>query len=171
MSQPYIGEIKMVGFNFAPRSYAHCDGALQSIAENEALYSILGTTFGGNGQTSFGLPDLRGRVPIHVGPGTGGRISAVLGQAGGAESHALTTSELAAHTHPLVGSTKAADSANPIGNVLAVTSSKLYDAPGGMATTTTPLASAGGGQAHENRQPFIAVNFVIALYGIYPTRN
>lgn len=172
MSSPFIGEIRMFGCNFAPRSFAFCQGQLLSIAQNTALFSILGTTYGGNGTTNFGLPDLRGRVPIHPGAGGGGNY--VLGELGGAETQTLSAAELGSHTHTPAGSTATPDAASPANNYWAAGGSQIY------ATSATPSAtmhanalgnSSGGGQPHSNMQPYLATNFCIALFGIFPSRN
>lgn len=170
MSNPFIGEIRMFGFNFAPVGWAFCQGQLLAINQNTALFALLGTTYGGNGSTTFGLPDLRGRTPLH--PGTGGGGTYVLGQTGGTENHTLSAAELGSHTHTPSGSSATPDAASPAGN---------YWAAGGVyATTATPGAtmqagalanSAGGGQSHGNMQPYLVLNFSIALAGIFPSPN
>lgn len=166
MSDPFIAEIRIVGFQFAPRGWARCDGQLLPINQNTLLFSLLGTTYGGDGRTTFALPDLRGRVPFHVGGGF------VQGQTGGEENHTLTLSELPAHTHNLQASTAAASSVFPANNALAQGSAPLY----GPANNLAPLGvqsvgEAGGSQPHENMQPYLVLNFVIALQGIFPPRD
>ena len=177
MSQPFIGEIKIVGFNFAPRGFALCDGALLAISQNTALFSLLGTTYGGDGRTSFGLPDLRGRVPKHVGNGPG--LTAVSwGQRSGAENHTLSVNQLPAHNHPAVAHAHrtAGTSANPSGNYWSLDDSgeKLYS-PGPADATMNPGAvttsNIGGNQPVNNLDPFLGVFFCIALQGIFPSRN
>ncbi len=172
MSEPFVGEIRMFAGNFAPRDWAFCDGQLLAISQNDALFSLLGTTYGGDGQTTFGLPDLRGRVPLHEGTGPG-LSERQLGSKGGAETETLTVNELASHTHDFRASTAAATGAAPQGNVLAegvgVNFYKSADqdeamAPGAVATT-------GGSQPHSNLMPTLCVNFIIALFGIYPSRQ
>ncbi len=155
-----------MGFNFAPRGWAFCDGQILPINQNQSLYSLLGTTYGGDGRTSFALPDLRGRVPIHVGNGYH------LGTKGGEEQHALNVSEIPNHIHQVKASADNATSTSPSDNVLAKSGVNFYR----DLTTPTPLnqsavTGAGGNQSHENMQPYIVLNFVIALQGLFPSRN
>lgn len=166
MSEPFLAEIRIVGFNFAPRGWALCDGQILPINQNQSLYALLGTTYGGDGQTTFALPDLRGRTPIHVGNGH------AEGNKGGEETHTLSTNEMPQHTHTANGTTAAATTTGPTDNLLAGTSG-LYGAADGNTVTMAGdnLAPAGGGQAHENMQPFLALNFCIALQGLFPSRN
>jgi microcystin-dependent protein len=170
MSDCYIGEIRMFGGNFAPVGWAFCDGRSLPIAENEALFNLIGTTYGGDGQETFNLPNLQGRVPIHQGPGY------QLGQSAGAPSITLTAQQMPTHGHVLQGSTATAAGTNPQNTVLA----HLPDA--GVQTaygTTAPFGAidpssvtpAGGSQPHSNMQPCLGVNFIIALEGVYPTQN
>jgi microcystin-dependent protein len=172
VSDPFLGEIKIVGFNFAPRGYAQCNGQILPIAQNTALFSLLGTTYGGNGQTTFALPDLRSRVPVHVGQGPG--LSPYdLGQTGGSETVTLTAGQLAPHNHT-VNSSTTATSKNPSNNVPAVTGAgSSYAETPTPGTTMNPgmVTGGGGGQSHDNLQPYLCINFVIALEGIYPSRN
>ena len=163
MSEPFLGEIKLVGFNFPPRGWAQCDGQLLPINQNQSLYSLLGTTYGGDGRTTFALPDLRGRVPIHVGNGHNE------GQKSGEERHALNLSEMPQHKH-LRATSNSADSPNPDGRSLAHSDVAAYDSSENLETMKPP-ATAGGGQPHENMQPYLVVNFVIALQGLFPSRN
>ncbi len=170
MSEPFLAEIRLVGFNFAPRGWAFCDGQILPINQNQSLYSLLGTTYGGDGRTSFALPDLRGRTPIHVGDGH------TLGQKSGAETVALTAAEIAGHTHTAKASSTAANIGNPNGKVLAASDPGQNHYRNPEAATMTALrsgtvANAGGGQAHNNMQPYLAVNFCIALLGLFPSRN
>jgi microcystin-dependent protein len=169
MSEPFLGEIKMVSFAFAPRGWAQCNGQLLPINQNQALFSLLGTTYGGNGQTTFALPDLRSRVPVHVGGGI------VQGQAAGAESVTLTTAQLPAHSHTLYGSANQATTNGPAGNVPAQrprSGALVYGATANTALASASLqAAAGASQPHSNLQPYLVVNFVIALQGIFPSRN
>lgn len=172
MSQPFIGEIRMVGFNFPPRGWAQCDGQLLPIAQNAALFSILGTTYGGNGVNNFALPDLRGRTAMHWGTGNG--LPAVaLGQKAGEEAHTLTGAETAAHGHQMNATSAAANTGLPSGNFLAATSVNQY--VGGNPTTALSAATiqppAASGQPHPNLQPYQVVLFCIALVGIFPSRN
>lgn len=168
MSEPFLAEIRIVGFNFAPRGWAFCDGQILPINQNQSLYSLLGTNYGGDGRTSFALPDLRSRTPIHVGNGH------QLAQRSGAETHTLSAAEMPAHTHVLRASSTDGASGVPAGNVLAATPVPDFafrdpDNLSNMGATT--MASAGGGQAHENMQPYAVVNFCIALRGLFPSRN
>lgn len=167
MSEPFLGEIRMMGFNFPPRGWALCDGQILPINQNQALYSLLGTTYGGDGRTTFALPDLRGRTPIHFGDGH------ALGQKSGEETHTLLAGEMPQHTHALQASPTAADSPQAAGNMLGTSAAAdVYNAAGNLQNMSgAAVANAGGGQAHENMQPFLALNFCIALQGLFPSRN
>ncbi len=166
MSTPFLGELKIVAFNFAPKGWAECNGQFLPINQNQALFSILGTTYGGNGQTTFALPDLRGRTPIHAGSGF------IQGQAGGQEFHTVTLQEMPTHTHVLQGSNTEGNSQTAAGNVLAQSAGRVYTDPAALTTLSpTTVSSVGGSQPHENRQPFTVLNVVIALQGIFPSRN
>jgi microcystin-dependent protein len=167
MSEPFLAEIRMVGFNFAPRGWAFCDGQILPINQNQSLFSLLGTTYGGDGRTSFALPDLRGRTPVHFGQGY------ALGQKIGAETHTLTANEMPQHTHTLRASSLVADSAVPTGHALAAgTTPEGYRRPEDLAAMRAgTISSAGASQAHQNMQPFLAVHFCIALQGLFPSRN
>jgi len=166
MSQPFLAEIKIISWNYPPKGWAFCNGQFLPINQNQALFSILGTTYGGNGQTTFALPDFRGRIPLHVGNGLN------LGEAAGQESHTVTMSEMPAHNHVAQGNSAAGNALAPNSNFLADISTKAY---GGVANLTTlspsTVTNAGGSQPHENRQPFLVLNFIIALQGIFPSRN
>ena len=169
MSEPFIAQIMMFGGNFAPRGWALCNGQILPIAQNTALFSLLGTTFGGNGQTTFALPDLRGRVPVHPGQGPG--LSNVdLGQAAGAETVTLTQNEIAQHAHGVAASNGGATASRPANSFLAAGGS-YTNASDGTAMNAGMVGIAGGSQPHENRQPYLGVNFIIALEGIFPSRN
>ena len=168
MATPYLSEIKIFSFNFAPRGWAFCNGQLLPINQNQALFSLLGTTYGGNGVTTFALPNLQGRVPLHVGSGFS------LGQVGGEEAHTLLSTEMASHTHVMEGSSATASTTSPVGNVLASGAGVApYAASGGGNVGLNPgaLTTVGGGQPHENRQPYLTLNVCIALQGIFPSRN
>jgi microcystin-dependent protein len=169
MGEPYVGEIRLVGFNFPPVNWALCNGSLISIAENPALFQLLGTTYGGDGQTTFALPDLRGRVPIHVGNGF------VQGQLAGTESVTLNSQQIPTHTHSSTQcSSKAGTTGTPAaGTTWAVSSvGQLYSGnPPSVNMAAGALANAGGGQPHENRQPSLAINYIISLFGIFPSQN
>ncbi len=170
MSEPFLAEVRMVGFNFAPRGWAFLDGQILPINQNQSLYSLLGTTYGGDGRTSFALPDLRGRTPLHTGNGHN------LGAKSGIEAVTLTAVEIAAHKHGLKATQGTGNSNSPANALLAeeVTPDLAYRNP--EAATQTPLRSgtltnAGGGQGHENMQPYITLNFCIALQGLFPSRS
>lgn len=174
MGDQFIGEIRMFVGNFAPVGWALCDGQLLSIASNTALFSIIGTTYGGDGQTTFALPDLRGRFPMHpgMGPGLSNRS---LGQRGGQESVTLTANHMPVHTHAANASSSDADQVTPSGNVWAAEpagATALYH-NGAPDTSMNPQAIdvAGGDQPHDNMSPFLCVNFIIALQGLYPPRS
>lgn len=171
MSEPFLAEIRIVGFNFAPRGWALCDGQILPINQNQSLYSLLGTTYGGDGRTTFALPDLRGRTPIHVGRSNGGADHR-LGQKSGEETHTLSLNEAPQHTHALQASAANASSNAPAGYVYAKSSFPLYAPPVNTVDMNSgAVANVGGGQAHENMQPFLAVNFCIALQGLFPSGN
>jgi microcystin-dependent protein len=167
MSEPFLSEIKIVSFNFPPKGWAFCNGQLLPINQNQALFALLGTTYGGNGQTTFALPDLRGRVPIHF------QGQFTLGEAGGEEFHTLSMSEMTAHIHFMEGTSSTGDTPAPTGNLLADSPAQLYSTTISNQTTLLPqsVTNIGGSQAHENRQPFLVLNFIIALQGIFPSRN
>ena len=174
MSEPFLGEIMIIGFNFAPRGWAYCDGQLLPINQNQSLYSLLGTTYGGDGRTTFALPDLRSRTPVHKGD----MIS--LGQKSGVETVTLTTSEMAAHTHAVKGTTAAADrgaiGSNADRGFAAVPQTEANDIIYGSAANMVNMApgiipNAGEGQAHNNMQPYLTLGYIIALQGLFPSRN
>ena len=161
----------MVGFNFAPRGWALCDGQILPINQNQSLYSLLGTTYGGDGRTSFALPDLRGRTPIHVGRSNGGGHH-TLGQKSGEETHTLSVNEMPQHRHIAMGSSTAANAPIAAGHVLADSPAQLYRDPANLLSLRNgTVTNVGGSQAHENMQPYLAVNFCIALQGLFPSRN
>ena len=172
MTEPFVGEIKMVGFNFAPRGYATCDGQIMSIQQNTALFSLLGTTYGGNGTTTFALPDLRGRFPTHQGQGPG-LATRVIGEVAGQESVTLLANELPQHSHQLIGSSTGGN-VSPANGFPAADSSNtvaVYGSTGDTAMHPGAIGVAGGNQPHTNMPPYLVVNFVIALEGIFPSRN
>jgi len=168
MSEPFLAEIRIMGFNFAPRGWATCDGQILPINQNQSLYSLLGTTYGGDGRTTFALPDLRGRTPVH--PGADG---VTLGQKTGEETHVLTVAEMPNHTHTAQVSPAAGTTPVPTGNVLASTApSEVYHGDASRsAMRTGTVGSVGGNQPHDNMQPFTTLNFCIALQGLFPSRN
>ncbi len=164
MSEPFLSEIRIFSFNFAPKGWAMCNGQLLPINQNQALFSLLGTTYGGNGQTTFALPDLRGRVPIHFGSHT-------LGERAGEEAHTLNLNEMPAHLHQEMASSSVGDAVNPIGAALASASNVYRMADSLTSLNPASVSNVGGSQPHENRQPFLTLNFCIALQGIFPSRN
>jgi len=175
MSDPFIGEIKLFAGNFAPRSFALCDGQLLAINQNGALFSLLGITYGGDGRTTFGLPDMRGRVPIHQGSGPG-LTTRQIGQNAGSETAAVSVSALPSHDHAMQGSTDVAADTSPAGNVPGTgAGSNLYDIPAAADVVAMDVDAAGpsggAGQNHNNIMPYLCVNFIIALTGIFPSRN
>jgi microcystin-dependent protein len=168
VAEPFLSEIRIMSFGFPPKGWAECNGQLLPINQNQALFALLGTTYGGNGQTNFALPNLEGRTPVHAGAGF------TLGQAAGEPAHTLVSAEMPQHTHTLAGSTSATGGTASPNNAYLGGGNNVYAAPG--AGTTTPLTAAsvssvGGGQAHLNLQPFLALNFCIALQGIFPSQN
>ncbi|WP_294990042.1 tail fiber protein [uncultured Stenotrophomonas sp.] len=167
MSQAFLGQIMPVAFNFAPRNFALCNGQTMPIAQNQALFSLLNTIYGGNGSTTFQLPDLRSRTPIGSNNGTD------MGQKGGAETVTLQVNQIPPHTHSFTGTTANATSRIPNGNVLlgATSTQKIYGAAGGKQVALNVLDNAGQSQAHANMQPYLVLNFCIALNGIFPSRN
>jgi microcystin-dependent protein len=169
MAEPFLSEIRLFSFAFAPRGWALCDGRLLPINQNQALFALLNTVYGGNGSTNFGLPDLRGRVPIHTGSGFS------RGQRGGSELHALSASELPQHVHFASGTNTSATATAP-GGALYASASAAVGTPFGPPTSPVAMAPAsvsavGGSQPHENRQPYLVLNFCIALQGIFPSQN
>lgn len=168
MAEPFLSEIRLMSFSFAPRGWALCNGQLLPINQNQALFALLGTTYGGDGRVNFALPDLRGRTPMHVGSGH------TLGERGGEVSHTLSLPELPTHTHVAQASSATGTSAVPAPTV-ALAASGNYEAYR-AATSLTPLeagtvANVGGSQAHQNMQPFLTISFCIALQGIFPSQN
>ena len=169
MSNPFLGMINIVGFNFAPVGYAFCDGAILSINQNQSLFALIGTTYGGDGRSTFGLPELRGRVPIHKGSSNGDSVS--LGQKSGEEKHTLTVGEIPGHDHVAKASADNADTPIAAGNLLAAANNVYRTADGLTALNPQSVANAGASQGHENMMPFGTLNFIIALQGVFPSRN
>jgi len=166
MAEPFLSELRIFSFGFPPKGWAMCNGQLLPINQNQALFSLLGTTYGGNGQTNFALPDLRGRVPHHQGSGH------TLGESAGSESVTLNISQLPQHAHQVNASSAVADAIDPTGNIWANSGKTNYtnDAPNN-AMGATAISNVGGSQAHENRMPFLVLNICIALQGIFPSQN
>ncbi|TWB93435.1 microcystin-dependent protein [Bradyrhizobium macuxiense] len=166
MADPFLAEIRMMSFNFPPKGWAFCNGQLLPINQNQALFSLLGTTFGGDGRVNFGLPDLQGRVPISMGSHT-------LGEKAGEQSHTLTLGEMAQHTHLASGSSTTAGVDLPGGNLLGNSSPNLLYGPASNLSALNPatISNVGGSQAHLNMQPYLTINFSIALQGIFPSQN
>jgi microcystin-dependent protein len=165
MAQPYVGEIRMFAGNFAPAGWAFCDGQLLPISENETLFQLIGTTYGGDGESTFAMPDLRGRLPIHQGNGF------ILAETGGAEEITLTVQQIPAHSHPMLGTSVIANDATPAQNVLAQTGTfdGYQSSPPATQMSTLAIGSVGGSQPHTNFQPYLCVNFIISLFGIFPS--
>ena len=169
MSEPFLSEIRIVSFSYAPMNWAFCNGQLLPIAQNPALYALIGTIYGGDGNTNFALPDLRGRVPVHCGAGPGLSEYAI-GSRGGSERVTLEASQIPTHTHTAVATTNPATTNVPTGNILADSGPAIYaspNAPVGMINGPSGI----GGYPHENRMPYLSLNYCIALGGLFPPRN
>jgi microcystin-dependent protein len=164
MAEPFLAEIKMLAFDWPPQGWALCNGQFLPINQNQALFSLLGTTYGGNGQTTFALPNLRGRTPIHVGQGH------TLGEAAGSEAQTITQSQMPAHTHFVRGSTAPANAPSPSGNFSAANAG-AYALNGNVAMNAQGVTNTGGSQPHQNMSPYLVISFCIALQGIFPSRN
>ena len=165
MAQPYVGEIRMFGGNFAPAGWMFCDGTPLPISENEVLFQLIGTTYGGDGQETFNLPDLRGRIPIHQGNGF------IVGETGGVEDVTLTVQQLPAHSHPLLGSLTVANDPSPASKLLGESrpgTNSFYQDVAANNMASTAIGGIGGSQPHTNMQPFLCLNFIISLFGIFP---
>lgn len=165
MAQPYVGEIRMFAGNFQPAGWMFCEGQLLPISENETLFQLIGTTYGGDGQSTFALPDLRGRIPLHQGN------SFILAETGGVEEVTLTTNQIPAHSHAALASMSVATDTNPSNTVLAQTTTfDFYQStPGAVQMAPQSLSAVGGSQPHTNFQPYLCVNFIISLFGIFPS--
>lgn len=173
MSSPYVGEIRMFGSTFAPAGWALCQGQLMPISQNDTLFNLIGTTYGGDGQNTFGLPDLQGRAPVHQGQGPGISQQYTIGEQGGVESVTLTTQQMPSHNHALIASTDGADQITGANGIVAspVQLSMYFAAAPDTALNNTMVQPQGGNQPHENMQPYLVVSFIISLFGIYPTPN
>jgi microcystin-dependent protein len=168
MAQPYVGEVRMFAGNFAPAGWAFCDGSLQSIAENETLFQLIGTTYGGDGQNTFALPDLRGRIPLHMGSNAG--TTYTLGQQAGTETVVLTPNQIPVHSHTLQAVSTAANKTSPTGHHLAALDTNfLYIADVITDKTSATIEQIGGNQLHSNVQPYLCLNFIISYFGIFPS--
>jgi microcystin-dependent protein len=167
MAQPYVGEIRIFAGNFAPAGWMFCEGQLLPISEYETLFNLIGTTYGGDGQSTFALPDLRGRIPIHFGNGF------TLAETGGVETVTLTVPQIPAHSHPFLASTDIASQRGPASNVLAqLNTAELYSSlPGTTALSASTMNSTGGSQPHDNFQPYLCLDFIISLFGIFPSQT
>lgn len=171
MSDPYIGEIRMFGGNFPPAGWAFCDGQLVPISENDALFTLIGTTYGGDGQETFALPNLQSRVPMHSGAGGDG-ITYQLGESGGVESVTLTTQQIPIHNHIQLASNDPAQVQTPGGNIPAQGAGVIYTSSSSpIPLSPQTLTPVGGSQPHENMQPFLCISFIISLFGIFPSQN
>lgn len=165
MAQPYVGEVRMFAGNFAPAGWMFCEGQLLPISENETLFQLIGTTYGGDGQSTFALPDLRGRVPIHQGNGF------ILAETGGAEEITLTASQIPAHNHTFIATSSIANSASPSNSILASPSqvAMFFADPPNQPMKSSMISDVGGSQPHTNFQPYLCVDFIISLFGIFPS--
>jgi microcystin-dependent protein len=171
MSQPYIGEIRMVGFNFAPVSWAKCEGQLMAIAQNETLFALIGTTYGGDGQQTFALPNLAGRIPIHQGSGSG-LSTRIIGEISGSETATLTSSQMPAHNHTPQAQSANGSQATPQNGFWAGAANAGYTAgPGNIPMRANLIGLTGGSQPHTNMMPFLAINFIISLFGVFPSQS
>lgn len=173
MSEPYVGEIRLFGGNFAPAGWAFCNGQLMAISENDTLFNLIGTTYGGDGQETFALPNLNGRVPVHQGQGPGISQTYVIGEAAGVETVTITTQTMPNHSHPVIASQDTAGGSTVQGNVTGqVGASQIYrEVAPAAPMANTSMGPAGGSQPHENMQPYLCVSFIISLFGIFPSQN
>ena len=171
MAQPYVGEIRMFGGNFAPAGWAFCNGQPMPISENETLFQLIGTTYGGDGQTTFNLPNLQGRIPIHFGPSSVSSTTYQLAEMAGTEQETLTTQQIPVHSHPLLGASTGGNAVSPVGNVPAdsFNVTPYINALPDASMAAAAILPTGGSQPHENRQPFLSVTFIISLFGIFPS--
>jgi microcystin-dependent protein len=173
MPEPYVGEIRMFGGNFAPAGWAFCNGATLPISENDTLFTLIGTTYGGDGQETFNLPNLQSRVPIHMGTGPSGTTYQI-GEMAGTEQETLTVQQIPIHTHPFTANIANGTATNPGGAVLSASASSLQPMVVGQGSTpmnANSVTPAGGSQPHENCQPFLCINFIISLFGVFPSQT
>jgi microcystin-dependent protein len=172
MSSPYIGEIRMFAGNFAPAGWALCQGQLMPISENDTLFNVIGTTYGGDGQETFGLPDLQGRIPIHMGQGAGLQNHNI-GDKFGAESVTLSAQQLPTHSHALLATTGSGTTTSATGNLVSASpDNQIYTQDvGSVALASNSVSPVGGSQPHDNMQPYLCVNYIISLFGVFPTQN
>ena len=175
MGQPYIGEIRMFGGSFAPAGWMFCSGQTLPISENDALFTLIGTTYGGDGQETFNLPNLQGRLPMHAGKGPAVSQTYVLGETGGTEAVTLTVQQIPSHTHPMLASQDPGNQISPAGNVKAALSPvsiyKANVAPPNIPMNASSVSPVGGSQPHENTQPYLCISFIISLFGVFPTQT
>lgn len=171
-AQPFIGEIRIFAGNFPPNGWMFCDGQLIPISQNDALFTLIGTTYGGDGQETFALPNLQSRVPIHAGTGPDG-ITYQIGEAAGTESVTLTTQQIPVHTHAMLGSTNPATKGNPSGAVFGQSGQVSYmmESDAALAMNANSITPQGGSQPHENCQPFLCMNYIISLFGVFPSQT
>jgi microcystin-dependent protein len=165
MAEPFLGEVKIISWNFPPKGWAFCNGQLMPINQNQALFSILGTTYGGDGRVTFGLPNLQGRTPVHVGDGI------ALGELGGESTHTLNISEIPAHNHVPAGSSTVGSLTSASGNLWGASNANPFGASSTNAMNPACVLPVGGSQPHENMSPYLVLNFIIALQGIFPSQN
>lgn len=176
MTEVYVGQIMLTGFGFAPRGYANCNGRIMAISQNQALFSLLGTTYGGDGRTTFGLPNMQSRTPVGFGPSADPAWQPsppAWGEVAGVESVTVTTPQLPTHAHICAGTSSNGSARNPSNALYGTNATAIYASAGSGEVTLAPqtIASAGGGQPHANLQPYLAINFNIALMGVFPSRN
>ena len=172
MAQPYVGEIRMFAGNFAPNGWMFCEGQTLPIAENEVLFQLIGTTYGGDGEETFNLPHLASRVPIHMGTRASDGVTFQIGEMAGTEEVTLTTQQIPIHSHPMMASNDIGTQASPENNVTSQAANKLYRAgTAGLALAPAAVAPTGGSQPHSNMQPFLCINFIISLFGVFPSQT
>jgi microcystin-dependent protein len=173
MGEPYIGEIRIFAGSFAPAGWAFCSGQLMPISQNDTLFTLIGTTYGGDGESTFGIPDLQGRVPMHQGQGPGESQTYQIGEMAGVESVTITTNSMPLHNHAFMASTAVGNSALPTGNIPGQSAQTTFYSLGSPITNmfATAISPLGGNQPHENMQPFLVLTFIISLFGVFPTQN